>query len=149
MRTMGAASQRDLRTLAGALLRSGREKTRISPAELAQRAGVPSSTVEQIEAGTRQPLVSTLGKLLAAMGVDLRAQVPKQGAKLPDLSPAQVVRLQDALLANADALLTSALAVLDLGHFALARSLAILGLEESGKAIAIHDRRVEMAYEPE
>lgn len=50
------------------------------------------------------------------------------------------------MLANADTLLTSALAVLDLGHVALARSVAILGLEESGKAIAVHDRRVKMSY---
>ncbi len=48
------------------------------------------------------------------------------GRKLPGLSSAQVVQLQDALLANADALLTSALAVLNLGHVALARSLDIL-----------------------
>jgi len=39
--------------------------------------------------------------------------------------------------------------VLDLGHVPLARSLAILGLKESGKAIAIHERRVEMASAPE
>lgn len=70
--------------------------------------------------------------------------MPKR--KLPDLSPAQVVAVQDALLANADRLLTSAFAVLDLGNVALARSLAILGMEESGKAIAIHERRVQMAY---
>lgn len=69
--------------------------------------------------------------------------------KLPDLTPEQVVRLQDALLANADALLTSSLAVLDLGHVALARSLAILGLEESGKAIAVHERRVYLGYAPD
>lgn len=69
--------------------------------------------------------------------------------RLPDLTPEQVVRLQDALLANADTLLTSALAVLDLEHIALARSLAILGLEESGKAIAVHERRVAMGYAPE
>jgi AbiV family abortive infection protein len=66
--------------------------------------------------------------------------------KLPDMTPEQVVRLQDALLANADNLLTSALALLDLRHIALARSLAILGLEESGKAIAVHERRVAMGY---
>ena len=66
--------------------------------------------------------------------------------RLPDLTPLQVVRLQDALLANANTLLTSALALLDLGHVALARSLAILGLEESGKAIAVHERRVEMCH---
>ena len=68
---------------------------------------------------------------------------------LPELNPSQVVRLQDALLANADALLTAALSVLELGQPALARSLAILGLEESGKAIAIHDRRSEMAFAEE
>lgn len=68
---------------------------------------------------------------------------------LPPLTAAQVVQLQDELLANADRLLTSALAVLDLGNVGLARSLAILGLEESGKAIAIHERRVVIAYEPE
>lgn len=54
--------------------------------------------------------------------------------------------MQDALLANANTLLTSALALLDLGNVALARSLAILGLEESGKAIAVHERRVEMGF---
>jgi AbiV family abortive infection protein len=69
--------------------------------------------------------------------------------KLPNLSPTQAVELQDALLANADRLLTAALAVLDLGNVGLARSLAILGMEESGKAIAIHERRVQMAYAPE
>jgi AbiV family abortive infection protein len=69
--------------------------------------------------------------------------------RLPDLTPTQVVQLQDALLSNADALLTSALAVLDLSHVALARSLAILGLEESGKAIAVHERRMSMGYATE
>lgn len=69
--------------------------------------------------------------------------------RLPDLTPQQVVKLQDALLENADALLTSALAVFDLGHAALARSLAILGLEESGKAIAVHNRRVQIVDAPE
>ncbi|MEV5001218.1 AbiV family abortive infection protein [Nocardioides sp. LML1-1-1.1] len=65
------------------------------------------------------------------------------------MSPEQVVAVEDALLANADRLLNAALAVLDLGSLGLARSLAILGMEESGKAIAIHERRVEMAYAPE
>ncbi|MGY2060155.1 AbiV family abortive infection protein [Nocardia gipuzkoensis] len=69
--------------------------------------------------------------------------------RLSDLTPTQVVQVQDALLQNADNLLNSAIAVLELGNAGLARSLAILALEESGKAIAIHQRRVEMAYEPE
>lgn len=66
--------------------------------------------------------------------------------RLPDLSPEQVIRLQDALLENADKLLESALTILELGHVSLARSLAILGLEESGKAIAVHERRVELGH---
>ena len=68
---------------------------------------------------------------------------------LAPLSPVQVVSLFDELLANADRLLTSALLILDSGSVGLARSLAILGLEGSGNAIAIHRRRAQMAYEPE
>lgn len=68
---------------------------------------------------------------------------------LPALSPNQVVQLQDALLANADRLLVSALMILGGGQVALARSLAILGMEESGKAIALHERRVSIAYDAE
>lgn len=45
------------------------------------------------------------------------------------LSPDQVIALQDALLSNADRL--------------------ILGMEESGKAIALHERRVMIQYAPE
>jgi len=66
--------------------------------------------------------------------------------RLPDLTPEQVVRLQDALLENANTLLSSALTILDEGHVALARSLAILGLEESGKAIEVHERHTAMGY---
>lgn len=66
-----------------------------------------------------------------------------------DLTPEQVIALQDALLANADRLLRAALAALDEGDSALARSLGILGMEESGKAIALHERRVGMAHSPE
>ncbi|MGB3482462.1 MAG: AbiV family abortive infection protein [Mycobacterium sp.] len=68
---------------------------------------------------------------------------------LPSLTPEQVVELHDELLANADRLLTAALNLLESGSLGLARSLAILGLEESGKAIAIHQRRRDIAYEDE
>lgn len=68
---------------------------------------------------------------------------------LPHLSPEQVVHLKDALLANADRLLISAQALVDAGDLALARSAAILGMEESAKAIAIHDRQVAIAYDIE
>lgn len=67
----------------------------------------------------------------------------------PDLSPSQVIALQDALLENANRLLEAALAMLDADNVPLAQSLVILGMEESGKAIALHERRVRMAYAPE
>lgn len=66
-----------------------------------------------------------------------------------NLSPGQVIALQDALLSNADRLLRAALTMLESDNVPLARSLAILGMEESGKAIALHERRVRMAYAPE
>ncbi|MFD5213117.1 AbiV family abortive infection protein [Microbacterium sp. NPDC058345] len=66
-----------------------------------------------------------------------------------DLEPTQVIALQDALLSNADRLLQAAAAMLEGDSAPLARSLAILGMEESGKAIALHERRVRMAYAPE
>lgn len=68
---------------------------------------------------------------------------------LPQLTPDQVVALFDALLSNADALLNAAALLLERDDVALARSLAILGLEESGKAIALHERRVAIAHAPE
>lgn len=68
-------------------------------------------------------------------------------ANLPELGPEQVVRLFDALLENADGLLVSADELLASGKSRLSRSLAILGLEELGKAIALFERRVEIAYE--
>jgi AbiV family abortive infection protein len=73
----------------------------------------------------------------------------RNNRRLPPLSAEQVVKLQDGLLANANRLLESALTILDGGQVALARSLAILGMEESGKAIALHERRVMIAYESE
>lgn len=69
---------------------------------------------------------------------------------LPEnLTAEQVVALEDALLSNADRLLNAALTMLEGDDVALARSLAILGMEESGKAIALHERRKNIVYAPE
>lgn len=69
---------------------------------------------------------------------------------LPDvLSPSQVIALQDALLANANRLLEAALRSVEAENLPLARSLAILGMEESGMVIALHKRRVSMVRAPE
>jgi transcriptional regulator with XRE-family HTH domain len=64
---MGPTARRDLEAWAGNIVRLARAKAGVSQAQLAQLAGVPRSTVERIEAGTRQPSLPTLGRLLAAV----------------------------------------------------------------------------------
>lgn len=68
---------------------------------------------------------------------------------LPNLSPDRVIELMDALLANAARLLRASVAVYETGDFALAHSLAVLAIEESGKAIAVHERRIAMVRLPQ
>jgi transcriptional regulator with XRE-family HTH domain len=56
---------------ADALLRAARRSRRVSQRELADLAGVPSSTVSRIEAGTTVPRVDTMAALAEALGFEL------------------------------------------------------------------------------
>lgn len=70
--------------------------------------------------------------------------------ELPDsLTAAEVIELTDILLSNANSLRTSALVMLEKDTVPVARLLAILCVDTSGKAIALHERRTEMGYRPE
>lgn len=75
MATMGPTRTGDSLGLAANLLRLARAKAGVSQAQMAALAGVPRSTVERIEAGTRQPSLPTLSKLLAAVDLDMRIQL--------------------------------------------------------------------------
>ncbi|WP_412542928.1 AbiV family abortive infection protein [Longispora sp. K20-0274] len=72
---------------------------------------------------------------------------------VPVLTNEQVEALYDALLSNADRLCREAELLLGAGSAGRARSLVVLALEESAKAIAIHDRRrdavIDRLPEPE
>lgn len=72
---MGPTTRRYTERWAGNLLRSARAKKGVSQARLAELAGVPRSTVERIEAGTRQPSLITLSKLLAAVDLEMRIRL--------------------------------------------------------------------------
>jgi transcriptional regulator with XRE-family HTH domain len=73
--TPGPITRRHTERWAGNLLRSARAKKGISQAQLAALAGVPRSTVERIEAGTRQPSLVTLSRLLAAVDLEMRIRL--------------------------------------------------------------------------
>jgi len=55
----------------GSLIKTIRKQVGMSQNALAQRAGVPQSTVSRIEKGTRDVSVSTLQKVLEALSCDL------------------------------------------------------------------------------
>ncbi|HEV7655660.1 MAG TPA: helix-turn-helix transcriptional regulator [Mycobacteriales bacterium] len=56
----------------GDLLRDRREKAMLTQTELAERAGVSQSTLSAVERGTRRPSATVVGRVLAAIGQQLR-----------------------------------------------------------------------------
>jgi transcriptional regulator with XRE-family HTH domain len=56
---------------AGRWIRAVRRTGRLSQRELAERAGVPRSTVERIESGASSPRLETFAGLVAAAGLEL------------------------------------------------------------------------------
>lgn len=53
-----------------ATLKELREKQFLSPGELAKKAQIPANTVYNIEKGAHKPIMRTIRKLAAALGVD-------------------------------------------------------------------------------
>ncbi len=65
-----------------------RQERALSQQGLADASGVNKATINQIERGRRSPNVETLGKLAAALGVEVADFFPKAQASLP-LEPVQ------------------------------------------------------------
>lgn len=65
------------------LLREARSRAGLTQTELAQRAGVPQSTVGRIESGLRVPSTELLERLIRAAGFDVRVAlaVPDPGTE--------------------------------------------------------------------
>jgi transcriptional regulator with XRE-family HTH domain len=62
---------------AGELVRQAREDAGLSRSALAARAGVPTSTVSRIEAGSSDPTLTMLSRLIAAAGHHLSVTLDK------------------------------------------------------------------------
>ena len=87
------------------LLRQARRRSRLSQRQLANRAGVPQSTVARIELGTLSPRTDTLDRLLRAAGQTLSVE-PLLGVGIDRTQIRGLLRLtpeQRLRLAEADA----------------------------------------------
>jgi transcriptional regulator with XRE-family HTH domain len=56
---------------AGRMMRAARRSRRLSQRELADLAGLPSSTVARIEASSTEPKVATFAQLMSSVGYEL------------------------------------------------------------------------------
>ncbi len=59
-------------TLAGSLLWQARTSAGLTQRQLAERSGVPQSTIAVIESGQREPSIPVLSRILRGAGVELR-----------------------------------------------------------------------------
>ena len=77
------------RMLDGATLRDLRRKARLTQAEVARRVGIPSTVISAYECGRRQPSLDVAGRIIEAMGFDIRfvktLDPVEQGRKLADV----------------------------------------------------------------
>ncbi len=62
----------------GNSVRQARRRAGLSQRELAERTGVPQSTIARVESGSVDPRMSTIAKLLSACGEELEA-MPRLG----------------------------------------------------------------------
>ena len=75
MAVVSPRSQRSTDAWAGNVLRVVRAKTGLTQRQLAEKAGVPYSTIAKIESGHRQPTHPTMVRLLAAVDLSLSTQL--------------------------------------------------------------------------
>jgi transcriptional regulator with XRE-family HTH domain len=62
-------------TFAAGLLRLARDKSNMTQADLAARAGVSQQSISAYETGRKEPTIPTLQRLLAAAGLEMRIRL--------------------------------------------------------------------------
>ena len=68
---------------AASIIRTAREETGITQAELAQRTGTTQSAISRLERGHSRPSLSTIRRLVRACGLELQVTV-RPGAPAPE-----------------------------------------------------------------
>jgi transcriptional regulator with XRE-family HTH domain len=63
------------KTVASALVTRARIRAGMSQRELAEAAGVAQSTIARIESGVADPAFSTIERILAAVGLEMRIRI--------------------------------------------------------------------------
>jgi predicted transcriptional regulator len=100
------------------MLRWARRRAGLTQRQLAERTGVPQSTIGRIEAGTTDPRLSTIRRLLRACGFDLevepvlgfgvdRSQIREHLALTPDQRIVQIEAAVPELVALRRAMLAA------------------------------------------
>lgn len=72
---IGPRSQRSIDAWAGNVVRVVRAKAGLTQRQLAEKAGVPCSTIAKIESGNRQPTHPTMARIRAAVDLSLSTQL--------------------------------------------------------------------------
>jgi len=85
----------------GNLIREARRRAGLTQAELAQRAGVPQSTVGRIETGARSPSIDLAELLIRAAGFELRVGLGEADAGTDSLFERTLRRTPRERLADA------------------------------------------------
>lgn len=85
----------------GNLVREARRRAGLTQAELAQRAGVPQSTVGRIETGARSPSIDLTERLIRAAGFELRVGLGEPDAGTDSLFERTLRRTPRERLADA------------------------------------------------
>jgi transcriptional regulator with XRE-family HTH domain len=62
-------------TLAGSLVTLARVRAKMTQRQLAEASGISQSTIARIESGVADPQFSTVERLLAAVGLEMRTRV--------------------------------------------------------------------------
>ena len=83
------------------LVREARKRGGLTQAALAQRAGVPQSTVSRIESGSRVPSTDLVEKLVRAAGFDIHVSLAEHDEGTAALFERTLKRTPDERLADA------------------------------------------------